>query len=79
MNIIVKCPHCGDPIEIVEINCAVFRHGFSLVNMQQINSHASREECERLLANNNAIGCCKPFQVIKNEKQEYIAVVCDYV
>lgn len=31
--IIVECPHCHLCVEIVEINCAIFRHGINNIKL----------------------------------------------
>jgi hypothetical protein len=72
----VNCPHCNDEIIIfkTEINCGIFRHAIFKNNYEQINPHASKEECENYLANNIVYGCAKPFRIIGN-----IAEICDYI
>lgn len=74
--ILVNCPHCQDAIFIFksEINCAIFRHGVLKDTFQQINPHASEDECNYLYNNKMILGCGKPFRIINN-----IAVVCDYI
>jgi hypothetical protein len=61
-NPILKCPHCDLNIEIVEVNCGVFRCGISKFLFQQINPHLSQEECEKLVKDDIIYGCGKPFQ-----------------
>jgi hypothetical protein len=48
--IVIKCPHCHEEIVVMkeEINCAIFRHGVLKATGQQINPHASKEECDEL-------------------------------
>ncbi len=71
---IVICPHCGDPIEILEVNCAIFRHAWIIETNQQLDPHAPKEVCDRLLAAGFLYGCGKPFR-LENGK----AVACDYI
>jgi len=78
MNIIVICPHCSDPVEIVQLNCCIFRHAVLKSNNSQINPHASLEECTRLISNNMIYGCGKPFRIITNESA-FEAIICDYI
>ena len=80
MEIILSCPHCEMQILIMEneINCAIFRHGAYKENMNQINPHTCKEECERLVKENLIHGCGKPFRLIK-ENNEYKAIICDYI
>jgi hypothetical protein len=73
--IIVICPHCYDSIEIIALNCRVFRHGVMKSDFSQINPHLNKIECDLLKQNNLIFGCGCSFYV--NEKNE--AVVCDYI
>lgn len=79
-NFIVICPHCKDFIEIISINCGIFRHGYLKKNLTQINPHLPKNECDRLF-NEGLIYCCgKPFRVVKkNNSNEYEAIICDYI
>ena len=77
MKIYVECPHCADMIEILQINCGVFRHGVFKKNQQQINAHAPEEFCKNVFENELIYGCGKPFKVI-NINGQYIAVICGY-
>jgi len=76
---IVLCPHCDEYIVIEEINCAIFRHAIIKTTLAQINPHSSKEICDKLIENNVIFGCGKPFKVVKNENDEYIAIICDYI
>ena len=77
-DIIVTCPHCKDPVAVSELNCRIFRHGV-LKNGQPIPPHASKDECDRLLATDQvAYGCAGPFQVVTTRNGDHVAVVCDY-
>lgn len=86
LNILLNCPHCNECIEIIEINCAIFRHGVYKNNLQQINPHLSKKECDELIINNLIYGCGKPFQIKKIDNQletcqsnKYKLVICDYI
>ena len=70
----VKCPHCENYIIIEQINCAIFRHGILKDSFQQINPHASKEECEIFVTTNKIYGCGKPFRLEKE-----VAITCDYI
>jgi len=74
MSLIVKCPHCDDYVEIMQLNCAIFRHGVYKKNNQQMHPHSPKYICDDAIQNNLIYGCGKPFQII-NE----VAVVCEYV
>jgi hypothetical protein len=79
-NVIVKCPHCNLMIFVYlkEFNCRIFRHGIYKHNLQQIDPHLPKVECDRLKANDLIIGCGKPFMLVDTTR-ETIAVKCDYV
>lgn len=70
----VSCPHCGGLIEITELNCKIFRHAIFKNGGIQLNPHASKEECDKVIKDNLVYGCAKPFEII-NEK----AVKCEYI
>lgn len=70
------CPHCKGTIIVDEINCGIFRHGAWKKTGQQIPPHASKEDCEKW--SENAWGCCKPFQIVK-ENNVWIIRVCEYI
>ncbi len=73
--LIVTCPHCEAPVEIMKIACGIFRHGVMKTTGRQINPHASQEMCERLLAEDKIFGCGKPFRIV----DKTTAVICDYI
>jgi hypothetical protein len=80
--ILVLCPHCSQLIEIVELNCRIFRCGIYRQNGFQIPPHLPKIECDRLAENGSIYGCGKPFRVemveLESEKK-YIAIICDYI
>ncbi len=80
-NVITKCPHCNLMIFVYlnEFNCRIFRHGIYKSNMQQIDPHLPKAECDRLKANDLIIGCGKPFKLIDTVSGITIAVKCDYI
>jgi uncharacterized C2H2 Zn-finger protein len=80
-EIYLLCPHCGELFMTTEktIACTIYRHAVLKSNMEQINPHSPKEECDRLIEQDLVYGCAKPFRVIKNENKEYIAIVCDYI
>ena len=75
---IVTCPHCKEFILIQEINCGIFRHG-TLHNGNQIEPHASKEQCDAYVAQKIIYGCGGPFKIVKKDDQTLEAVVCDYI
>jgi hypothetical protein len=44
----VQCPSCLIDIEIIELNCRIFRCGIMKSTNQQINPHLNKEECDKL-------------------------------
>ncbi len=77
-NFEVECPHCKEWIIIEKINCAIFRHGVLKNNMQQINPHLSKFECDKLIFKKIIYGCGKPFR-LENIKGDWKAIICDYI
>jgi|LauGreDrversion4_2_1035121.scaffolds.fasta_scaffold08208_8 hypothetical protein len=78
-DLVIYCPHCEDPIVIEKLNCRIFRHGTLVASGKQIDPHASKELCDYFVEKNKIYGCGKPFQIVKNEKAEFVAVVCGYI
>jgi hypothetical protein len=78
--IIVECPTCGGTILIYknELNCRIFRHAVYKNNLQNINPHASKVECDKLVQENRIHGCARPFQVTISNNI-FTAVLCDYI
>lgn len=77
-NKFINCPHCDIYVEVLELNCKIFRCGILKNTLKQIDPHLCKIECEKLVNNNEIYGCGKPFRVdiIDNE---YISYVCDYI
>jgi hypothetical protein len=71
---LLSCPHCGISIEIVELNCGIFRCGIYKATGEQVSPHLSKEGCETLKNNDKIWGCCKPFKY-----EDGKLVVCDYI
>lgn len=78
-NLMVQCPHCNDYVLILEINCAIFRHGILKQNEKQIDPHSPKELCDYYVANNLIYGCGKPFKIVINKEEKIIAEKCDYI
>ena len=76
----LTCPHCngGIIVEKNQLHCRIFRHGVYKANMQQMNPHMPKQECERLIQSNQIVGCGKPFRVV-NGLNGHVAVICDYI
>jgi len=71
-DIVVRCPHCLEPILIEKLNCRIFRHGTLKNNNQQMNPHETKEVCDYFFNNNMIYGCGKPFRIEEKdgEKEE---------
>lgn len=79
---VFKCPHCESYTQVLEnqVNCQIFRHGYMKSNGMQVNPHAPKEHCDRLIEQGLVYGCCKPFRLFRGKTGavEY-ADVCDYI
>lgn len=74
--LILQCPYpdCNIAIEIIEINCAIFRCGVHKHNGTQVEQHLPKEECDKLKRDDKIWGCGRPFQLV-NDK----CICCDYI
>lgn len=59
------CPHCNITIEIVAVNCGIFRCGVYKDTGEQVHPHLSKEECAKL--GDSIYGCAQPFQFINGK------------
>ena len=59
-----ECPHCKLMCQVPkdEIRCTIFRHANFKRDMSFVPPHASKEQCESWLKNNEVYGCAKPFK-----------------
>ena len=78
---LVKCPHCSQAIEVVEINCKIFRCGVYKGSCKQIDPHMSKIECDILVSESKIYGCSKPFKLVSVQDASglWTAVKCDYI
>lgn len=76
--ICARCPHCNGEIWIFkkEINCGIFRHA-TYKDGKQVNPHAPKAVCDKLVADDKVLGCCKPFELIKRNNK-YVLRECEY-
>jgi hypothetical protein len=72
---IIKCPHCEQYIEILELNCRIFRCGVYKQTGNQINSHLDEISCKELKKNDLIYGCGKPFKILQDNTIE----ICEYI
>jgi hypothetical protein len=75
----VCCPHCNITIEIIELNCRIFRCGIFKTNGQQIDPHLQKAQCEQLIARNEIYGCGKPFKVDPQTDGTVVCYDCGYI
>ena len=66
MEVYVQCPACKGLVEVVEINCGIFRHAVRRDSGEAISPHTPRDECERLAREGEVWGCASPFRVIRD-------------
>jgi len=59
-------------IEILEVNCAIFRCGVVKSTGEQIDPHLPKAECDKL--GDTIYGCAKPMRLVDGK-----LVVCDYI
>jgi hypothetical protein len=79
---VFQCPHCDCMTQVAEqeVNCQIFRHGTMKSTGQQVNPHAPKEHCDRLVAQDLVYGCCKPFRLTRNSIGVIAhAEICDYI
>jgi len=75
MSEVIECPHCEQKIEVIELNCRIFRCGILKADYKQIDPHLSKTECDELKKHDKIYGCGGPFRVDESGN----AVVCDYI
>ena len=71
---LVECPHCDVCIEILEVNCAIFRCGIFKDTGEQIQPHLPKQECDALKKEDRIWGCGRPFKYEGGK-----AIVCEYI
>ena len=73
------CPYCGLPFIVAknETNCRIIRH-FVYQTGEQLNPHAPREECDRVISQNLGYGCARPVY-LSFDNNQWKAVECDYI
>lgn len=78
MTFFIQCPHCEQSIEIIKINCRIFRCGIIKQTFNQIDPHLPKDQCDKLHAEGVIYGCGKPFQIVQTG-EEWRAIICDYI
>lgn len=75
-----SCPNCNNEIIVNknELNCRIFRHAVYKDTYNQVEPHLPKFFCDKLIDEDKVIGCCKPFEIINDNKGELVAIICDY-
>lgn len=79
------CIHCKEPFVIShkEFNCRILRHGVYKTNLQPINPHASKDECDTFVRDGLIFGCGKPLRIVDamtdGADRLYSIIGCDYI
>jgi hypothetical protein len=83
---IIQCPHCDMCIEVVKLNCRIFRHGVYKRTGKQIPPHLDKPTCDRLFETGQIYGCGKPFKIeevnhsdLNLNALKLQAFKCDYI
>jgi hypothetical protein len=74
-NNIITCPHCKQYIEILALNCCIFRCGIHKQTNKQVDPHLDEKSCKELKKKDLIYGCGKPFKILENNT----VIVCDYI
>lgn len=78
MELYIECPNCQCLVEIYELNCGIFRHGYFKNTNQQINPHLPESHCKELVAKQLIYGCGMPFTIYKKDNI-YVVEKCAYI
>ena len=81
---IFTCLHCHEPFVIShkDFNCRILRHGVYKHNLQPINPHATKDECDALVRDGAIYGCAGPLQIqtaTATALDVYEIVICEYI
>ena len=83
MDHVFTCLHCHEPFVVShnDFNCRILRHGVYKHNLQPINPHATKEECDTLLRDGTIYGCAGPLQITASSSasSSYDIRICDYI
>ena len=75
----ITCPHCNISIEIIELNCRIFRCGIIKSTGRQMDPHLAKEYCDSLFEKGEIYGCGKPFKVDTNADGSLHCYDCGYI
>jgi len=86
---VFTCLHCDEPFIIHhnDFNCKILRHGVYKHNLQPINPHATKSECETLVSSGQIYGCAGPLMITKSpgnggssdRSGGYALTICEYI
>ena len=78
--IVFVCPHCSGEFSVhaAELNCRIVRH-FVFKDFQQLNPHAPKEECERVVREELGYGCAGPVELFSGDDGQWSARICGYI
>ena len=75
----IVCPHCSTMIEVVKLNCRIFRCGIYKSTGKQIDPHLAKPICDQLARDDLIYGCGKPFQIVELPDGKNVVEICDYI
>jgi hypothetical protein len=67
------CPKCFSALELVEINCGVFRCGIFKKSFESISPHATKGDIMEWLSQDLIYGCGTPLELIDGR-----LTICEY-
>jgi hypothetical protein len=78
-SFVFECPHCNLMVQVFvnELNCRIFRHGMFKHNWEQVPPHLPKDVCDQLVAEDQVLGCCKPYQFFDGPPP--FVDVCEYI
>lgn len=72
ISFVAQCPHCQQWMEIVQLNCKIFRHG-------NLPPHSKKEVCDRYGSDPALPGCGGPFRVTRSQDGQLSVNSCGYI
>lgn len=78
---IFRCLHCEEYFIINknEFNCKILRHAVYKHNMEPINPHLSKDDCDKLVKEDLVYGCAKPLMIIQKNNEDFNVEICNYI
>lgn len=74
--LLIQCPHCGIDIEVIAVQCGIFRCGILKSNGKQIQPHSNKSYCDKIKSEDKIFGCGRPFHI---NTPNNIPVKCGYI